>query len=158
MRAYQVFASMAPDRAAEVLGVLAEKAPAAYTSALAAASAAMKSRPKFLARQAASRRAEAVRRCLSRVVANDLAGEILATYFLDCRKELLIEWLDAVGLEHEEGILTADAPPEPAAEEIRKRVQGFLEGEGREDRQLLLRAFAAQDAVEWPTLEAALQG
>ena len=82
MRAYQVFASMAPERAADVLGVLAEKAPGAYTAALAAASAAMKSRPRFLARQPAAKRAEAVRRCLSRVVANDLAGEVLATYFV----------------------------------------------------------------------------
>ncbi len=156
MRAYQVFASMAPERAAAVLGVLAEAAPGAYTSALAAASAAMKARPRFLARQPAPKRAEAVRRCLSRVAANDLAGEILATYFLDCRKELLVEWLDALGLEHEEGVLEADAPAEPPAEEIRKRVESFLEGEGREDRELLLRAFAAQEAVDWPALEEAL--
>ena len=62
-----------------------------------------------------------------------------------------------MGLEHEDGILASDAPPEPAAEQIRERVASFLEGEGREDRELLLRAFAAQDAVEWPNLEAALE-
>ena len=156
MRAFQVFGSMAPERAVAVLETLAKEAPRAYTSALAAAGAAMKARPVFLARQTPEKRAEAVRRCLSRVAANDLAEELLATYFLDCRKALLVEWLDALGLEHEEGILKVDAPPEPPPAELEKRVAAFLAGDDAGDRDLLLRAFAAQEAVEWPTLEEAL--
>ena len=157
MRAYQVFGSMSAERAAHVLGAVAEQAPGTYTSALAAASAAMKARPVFLRRQPPEKRAEAVRRCLSRVNANTLAEELLATYFVDCRKELLIEWLDLLGLAHEEGILEADAPAQPEAPELRKKIDEFRGGEGAEDRALLLQAFAAQDAVDWPDLEAALE-
>ncbi len=159
MRAYQMFGSMPPERAAHVLGALAEKAPATYTSVLAAAGAAMKARPVFLKRQPPEKRAEAMRRCLARVNANALAEEVLATYFIDCRKELLTEWLDLVGLAHEDGILEADAPPEPPEPELREKITAFLgAGAEDEDRRLLLGAFAAQDAVDWPTLEAALAG
>lgn len=159
MRAYQIFGSMPAERAVQVLDALAEKAPTTYTSVLAAAGAAMKARPVFVRRQPPAKRAEMMRRCLSRVNANALAEEVLATYFLDCRKELLTEWLDLLGLAHEDGILEGDAPPEPPADELRDKIQRFLVAESPdsgEDRKLLLGAFAAQGAVEWPTLEAAL--
>lgn len=157
MRAYQVFAEMSPERAAEVLNALHEGSPAVYTQAVAAASAALKARPRFLMKQPPDKRAHLVRRALSRVAANELAEEVLAAYFLESRRELLVEWLDAAGVEHEEGTLKAE-PPEPAPETLAKAVDAFLAGEGRADRELLLRAFAAQGAVDWPALEARLSG
>jgi hypothetical protein len=97
-----------------------------------------------------------VRRALSRVGANAVASEMLAVYFLECRKELLIEWLDRVGLKHEEGTLEQDLPPEPPAAELDRALAAFLGAGGDPDRNLLLRAFAAQDAIEWPGLDARL--
>ncbi|MGI9590528.1 MAG: hypothetical protein ACR2P8_04100 [Myxococcota bacterium] len=156
MRSYQVFAAMSPERAADVLHVLNEKAPGVYVQAVAAASAAMKARPKYLMRQPAAKRAQAVRRALARVSANPVAGEILAVYFLECRKELLVSWLDTVGLEHDEGALAADAPPQPDKGKLDEAVDRFLGLDEDPDRMLLLAAFAAQDAIEWPDLVARL--
>jgi hypothetical protein len=148
---------MAPEHAERVMEVLAEKAPAVFAQAVAAAGAAMKARPVYLQRQPFAKRAEAVRRALSRVAANPVASEILAVYFLECRKELLVEWLDGVGLEHEDGTLQADEPPPPADDLLRKAVDQFLSADGDPDRRLLLAAFAAQDAITWPVLEASLK-
>lgn len=160
MRAYQVFGRMRDEEATRVLGVLAEKAPAFHTQALGAAAAAMRARPQFVLRQTPEKRAAAVRRALARVAANDVAEELLAVYFLDCRNEVLVEWLELVGLEHEKGMLKADAPPQPDEAAVAKAVARFREaakpdGEpgDRADRELLLRAFAAQRAVDWPALE-----
>jgi len=157
MRSYQVFAQMTPERAAQVMAVLVEKSPAVYTQAVAATSAAMNARPKFLMRQAADKRANMVRRTLARVRANDLAEEILAAYFLEGRKELLIEWLDLVGLNHDEGILENENPAPPPGPQLQKAIESFLAGDGTEDRDLLLRAFAAQSAIDWPDLAATFE-
>jgi len=108
MRPHQVFARMTPELAARVMAVLMEKSPATYTQALAAASSAMNARPKFLMRQPVEKRADMLRRTLARVRADPLAEEVLAAYFLEGRKELLTEWLDSVGLEHDEGILKGE--------------------------------------------------
>jgi hypothetical protein len=156
MRSYQVFASMSPERAVEMMRVLAEKVPAVFAQAVAAAAVAMKARPVYLQRQPFEKRAEAARRALARVTSNPVAGEVLAVYFLECRKELLVEWLDAVGLEHEEGTLEAEEPPAPPQPELRKAVEGFLEVDDDPDRRLLLAAFSAQDAIDWPDLDALL--
>ena len=154
MRSFQVFAAMSPERAVEILHVLNEKAPGIYVQAVAAASAAMKARPVYLMRQPAEKRAQAVRRALSRVAANPVAGEILAVYFLECRKELLTAWLDTIGLEHEDGALAEDTPAQPDKKQLDTAVDAFLGVDEDPDRMLLLAAFAAQDAIEWPDLDA----
>ena len=61
MRAHQIFAAMEPQRAQDLLGVLAEKAPALTVSTLAVAAAAMNARPQYLRKQPADKRAAAVR-------------------------------------------------------------------------------------------------
>lgn len=154
MRSYQVFATLPPEPARAFFDELSEKAPGVAAQALAAASAVMRARPRFLARQPREKQAAAVRRCLARVASNPLAEEILAVYFLDCRKELLVEWLDTAGVAHEDGALRDDAPAEPDAERLRQAVETFRKGEEPEIRELLLRAFAAQSSIDWPALEA----
>jgi hypothetical protein len=156
MRSYQVFAGLAPAHAQQLFKLLSEKAPAMFVQALAAASAALKARPVYLQRQPFEKRVEAVRRALSRVAANPIADEVLAVYFIECRKELLIEWLDGVGVAHKDGTLEADAPPQPAEKKLRDAVARFRGAADDPDRELLLKAFAAQDAIEWPVLDALL--
>jgi hypothetical protein len=156
MRSYQVFASMSNDEAVRLLRALAEQAPGAFANAVAVAAVAMKARPVYLQKQPFERRAEHVRRALARVAANPMASEILAAYFLECRKPLLIEWLDTVGLAHEEGMLSADAPEQPKSKDLGKAIDTFLAAGDDADRPLLLHAFAAQDAIEWPDLETRL--
>jgi hypothetical protein len=156
MRAYEIFARMTPERATELLEVLRAELPGVYTQAVAAASVAIKARPRFLLSQPAEKRAQLVRRALARVAANDLAEEVLAAYFLEARKPLLVEWLDAVEIPHKDGVLEAERPACPPKEKLEAAVTAFLADEGAADRTLLLQAFAAQSAVDWPELEALL--
>jgi hypothetical protein len=62
-----------------------------------------------------------------------------------------------VGLEHEDGTLPAAAPPEPEEALLRKAAKLYLAADADLDRALLLSAFAAQDAIEWPALEETLR-
>ena len=159
MRPYQLFAAMSPERARTVLGTLQERAPVAWAQGLGLAAGVMKARPVFLQRQPPERRIELVRKALSRVASDAIAEELLAVYFLECRNELLVDWLDRIGVEHDKGTLRGD-PPEPPAEKLEEAVAGFraaASDDDREDRELLMRAFAAQSSIDWPALEALLE-
>ncbi len=90
------------------------------------------------------------------LVLNAVAEEVLASYFLDQHKHLLIELLDALGLKHEEGGLEQDSPPCPNKQALQKTVSEFLKGDEPDRRKLLLESFAAQSAVDWPDLESLL--
>ena len=154
MKAYQVFAHMSPERTHALLESLREGAPAVYTQALAAASAWLRARPQFVRKQSPAKRAQLVRQALARVSTSIVAEEVLAAYFLQVKRPLLIEWLDAVGLEHEEGGLKSDATPEPARSVLEQALAAYrAKPDDAADRALLLEAFAAQSAIDWPALE-----
>jgi hypothetical protein len=153
VKAYQVFARMTPERTHALLEGLREGAPGVYTQALAAASAWLRARPQFVLKQSPEKRAKLVRQALARFSTSPVAEEVLAAYFLQVKKPLLIEWLDLLGLEHEEGGLTADAPPQPARDVLEQALTRFRKPDDAADRALLLDAFAAQSAIDWPALE-----
>src|SRR5262245_13409831 len=156
MRSYQVFAAMSPEEAERMLRVLAKDAPAMVRQAVDAAAVSIKARPVFLRRQPFELRAKTIRRALARVSANLVADELLAIYFLECRKPLLLEWLDLVGLAHEDGALKDEEPKQPAASDLAAAVAKYRGAGDDPDRELLLRAFSAQAAIEWPALDALL--
>jgi hypothetical protein len=154
MRCFEVFAGMPEAQARALLGEVREKAPAAFLQAVMLACGVMRTRPVYMRGLPFEKQADAVRRALARVASNGVAEEILAVYFLECRRPLLVEWLDAVGLAHEDGVLKEERPPEPDTGKLREAAERFLAGEQPETRLLLLRAFAAQDPIEWPALDA----
>ncbi len=153
MRSFQVFAAMSPEEAERMMKVLSKEAPAMFRQAVDAAAVSIKARPVYLRRQPFEKRAAAVRRSLSRIMANPVADELLAVYFLECRKDLLLEWLDQIGLAHEDGTLEDEAPEQPDEAKLTGAVEKYRAADGDPDRDLLLRAFAAQSAVEWPGLD-----
>lgn len=157
MRPHQVFARLDPEHARRVLLELGERAPGLFGQALQVASAALKARPVYLRRQPPEKRADAVRRAAARVSADELAEELLAAYFIECRRPLLVEWLEALGLEHEKGILKEDSPACPPVEKLQEAVASFRKGADPADRELLVQAFAAQSAIDWHDLEALLK-
>lgn len=156
MKAHQVFSRMSQERALEMLTRVYEKLPGVYNQAVGAACVTLKARPQFMMKQSKEKRAQFVRQALSRFAAAPIAEEVLAAYFLEVRRDLLTEWLDALGVEHENGILKNDDPAQPTREALEAAIAKFRTGESAEDRQLLLEAFAAQSAVEWPALDALL--
>ena len=153
MRAYQVFARMSQQRMQALLESLRAGAPAMHAQALAATSVWLKARPQFVSKQPPDKRATLVRQAPARVSTNLVAEEVLAAYFLQVKKPLLVEWLDLCGVPHEDGALQSDKPEPPERAKLEEALAKYRKPEDAEDRALLLEAFAAQAAVEWPVLE-----
>jgi len=156
MRCFEVFAAMPQEQARQVLREIREKAPAGFQQALMLACGVMRSRPVYMRGLPLEKQADAVRQALARVASNIVAEEMLAIYFLECRRPLLVEWLDAVGLPHEEGVLKDERPAQPDAAKLGEAAASFLTGEEPEIRRLLLLSFSAQGPIEWPALDALL--
>jgi hypothetical protein len=157
MKPNQIFAAMTPERCEQILDAISKESPETSKQIVAAAAVTLKFRPHYLLKQPPAKRAVSVRRALARLQSNQLAEELLAVFFLKCRLELLTEWLDLLGLKHEEGILQDDVIEAPDASELEKHVSTFR-GDGSEpDRELLLQTFSAQAAIDWPALDALVE-
>jgi hypothetical protein len=152
MRPHEIIAQLTPERCEEILTRISAEAPDVFRQTVASAAAALKFRPQYLAKQPLPKRIASIRRVLVRPASGPLAEELLAVYFLRCRLDLLREWLDLVGLEHEDGVLTADEVPCPDASLLEEKVKTLRSGEDP-DCELLLRVFAAQSAIDWPALD-----
>ncbi len=157
MRAHQIIAGMSPEAFERVMEALRAEAPEAIQSTTVAAAAVLKFRPKFLLKQPPKKRFGSIKGAMSRLNANHLAEELLAVYFLKCRLPLLTEWLDLMELEHEEGILTQEELPCPDAAVLEPKVATFRGADDDPDRELLMRVFSAQAAIDWPALDALLE-
>lgn len=157
MKPNQIFAAMSPERCEQILAAISEESPETSKQIVAAAAVALKFRPQYLLKQPAAKRAVSVRRALARLQANQLAEELLAVYFLKCRLPLLTEWLDLLGLAHEEGILQDETIDAPDASVLEKHVTTFRGDASEADRELLLQTFSAQAAIDWPALDALVE-
>ncbi|HKK50978.1 MAG TPA: hypothetical protein VKA74_05300 [Myxococcota bacterium] len=153
MRPHQIFGAMSPEKCEAVFARIEKESPETVQQAVIAAAAALRFRPKYLLKQPVAKRIASVRRALARVQSAALAEEILAVYFLKCRADLLTEWLDSLGLAHEEGVLTDEEIVPPEKSELERKVAEFRAASEDEDRELLLRTFSAQAAIDWPVLD-----
>ncbi|MGB0618243.1 MAG: hypothetical protein ACPGVZ_02135 [Myxococcota bacterium] len=158
MRPHQIIGAMSAEDFEKIMGAIEAESPEALQSTTIAAAQVLKFRPKFLLKQPPAKRRSSIKGALSRVTAASLAEEFLAVYFLKCRLPLLTEWLDLMGLEHEEGILTQEEIATPEEADLKKKVETFLSGDDPSERELMLKVFNAQTAIEWPALDALLAG
>lgn len=147
---------MTPEQAEGFLDELKRDAPDVALIALTAVANAFKLRPQFLRKQPRARQAGWMRRALARTAMASVAEEVLAEYFLEHHSELLVELLDTLGVEHEEGRLATARPECPKPEQLDVALAKFRGGADEERRELLLRAFAAQSSIDWPELESRL--
>jgi hypothetical protein len=143
---------MSQEKCELLMAKISEEAPEVFRQTVSSAATALKFRPQYLWKQPLPKRVASVRRVLARGGSDALAEELLAIYFLKCRLELLTEWLDLVGLAHEDGMLSDDETVCPDAGELEKKVEKFRAG-GDDDCDLLLQVFAGQAAIDWPALD-----
>jgi hypothetical protein len=156
MRPHQIIAAMSQEKFEQLLNKLNAENPEVIRGTTAAAAQILKFRPKFLMKQPMAKRMKSIKQAVSRANANHLAEELVAVYFLKCQLPLLTEWLDLMGLEHEDGILTQEEVPCPEAAEVEAKVKEYRAASDDEDRELLLQVFSGQSAIEWPALDALL--
>jgi hypothetical protein len=149
---------MSPEEAQAFFTGMRDEVKPLYKQAEVVAAAVLRVRPVFIGKQPFPKRAEMIRKALAMKQSDDAAGELLAAYFVEKHAGELGELLDLLKIEHEDGALKGPNPPEPDAKLLKSAVEKFKKGENPEMRAVILKAFAAQPAIEWPKLDAIVFG
>jgi hypothetical protein len=82
-------------------------------------------------------------------VPDTVAMRALVAYHLAHERLLMASFLDALGLAHEEGVITADQVDPPSAEQVSKAVSAIRASYPVEAVDLYLRTLVAVDADTW---------
>jgi hypothetical protein len=97
-------------------------------------------------------------RHLARVpdVSDSLAARALVAYHFDIERPLMAAFLDALGVPHEEGLITSEELPPPAKEQLSGAIAKVHESFAQDDVDLYLRTLVALDPDTWTNLDALL--
>ncbi len=85
-----------------------------------------------------------------------VAGTILYAYHIERQAPLMGRFLDALGIEHEQGQIRAELQP-PAAEPLEKAVDALLADSDRQDVIIYLETLLSQDPETWGALAPVLE-
>jgi hypothetical protein len=141
---YQLLADLPPERFTAFYTALPEEMRQALDAPVARI---LNARLPSVRRQPAALKVRALRAWLARERDEALAGEMLRSYFLGPRKDMVVAFLDATGVKHKEGEVEGGSGPDPA--KVPDAIKALLAKHDPEDVRLYLRIAAAQ----WPDVK-----
>jgi len=155
LTSHELLGFMSPALANEILTYTHETDKPLYQATLHAVADARKLRPVFFKRQSRALQHEMMVATLSRPVMEVVAGNLLRAWLLKEHKQMLVDFLDGLGIAHEEGIVE-QLPPAMEDAKVHAAVDGLLAKHPPETAAVYLHAFNKMNEVEWPNLKAML--
>ena len=146
---------MSPALALEILTYTHETDKPLYQAALCAVADARKLRPTYFKRQPRSQQHAMMVATLSRPALETVSSSLLRAWLLKKHKQMLIDFLDGLGITHEEGVVE-QLPPAMDDAKVRTAVDALLAKHPPESVAVYLHAFNEMNEVEWPNLKAML--
>jgi len=157
LTSHELMGFMSPALALEIINYVYESDKPLYRTVLAAVAEARKLRPVFLERQPRTDRHNTMVQTLARPSLDAVTGNLVRAWLLKKYKSMLCDFLDALGITHNEGVVE-DLPPTIEEEKLRAAVETLLGKYPPEVVAVYLNAFHDMNEVDWPNLKALLEG
>jgi hypothetical protein len=155
LTSHELLGFMSPALALEILTYAYETDKPLYRATLSAVADARKLRPVFLERQPRPQRHTMMLATLARPALELITGNLIRLWLLKKHKQMLVDFLDALGITHQDGVVE-ELPPAMDDAKIRTAVDALLVKYPPEAVAVYLHAFNEMNEVEWPNLKAML--
>jgi len=156
LTSHELIGFMSPALANDILNFTFESDKPAYKATMAAVAEARKLRPVFLERQPRDARQTMMLAALARPNLEGAAAALLRAWLVKKHAQLLIDFLDALGIPHENGVVE-DLPGAMADDKLKAAVEKVLAQHPHEVVAVYLNAFNDMNAAHWPNLKAILE-
>ena len=152
LKCHELIGFMPPALAGEIVEYLYENEKPAYQVVLAAVAEANRVRPVFLQRKPRAKRHVDMLNSLSRPRMEEAAATLLREWLVKAEKAMLIEFLDDLGIEHEDGIVE-EFPEEVDDEKLKEAVERLLSKHSPEKVCVYLNTVRSTSGVQWKNLD-----
>jgi hypothetical protein len=156
LSSHELLGFMSPTLALEIITYTDESDKPLYRTTMAAVAEARKLRPVFLERQPRPQRHAAMIATLAKPGLEMVTSSLIRAWLLKKYKSMLIDFLDALGIKHEEGVVE-ELPKEMADDKLKAAIDVLLAKYPREVVAVYLNAFNDMNEVEWPNLKTMLE-
>lgn len=152
---HELIGFMSPKMANQILEDTQANNREVYRALVAAMAEAQKMRPVFIGRQPKERRHKNFVQMLSRIGAEEHAGNLIRGWLFKEHKDVLTDFLGKLGIEHEEGMVD-DLPDSVDDAKLNEAVDLLLEKHDQELVAVYLTAFNASNENRWDNLDTLL--
>ena len=156
LTSHELLGFMSPKLALEILTYSFETDKAVYRATLAAVAEARKVRPVFLERQPKSQRHTTMLATLARPGLEMITGNLIRTWLLKKYKQMLCDFLDALGIAHKDGVVE-DLPESVDDGKLNAALETLLGKYPREVVAVYMNAFQEMNEVHWANLKTILE-
>ena len=157
LTSHELLGFMSPSLANDILNWTYEAERPTYKAALQAVANARKLRLVFLERQPRPQRHATMVSALNRPQLEMEAGTLLRTWLVKKYKDMLVDFLNSLGLEHEDGVVES-LPETMEDEKLKAAVEALLAKYPHEVVGVYLNAFNDMNEANWPNLKEMLEG
>ena len=157
LKPHEIFARMPSETAAKLFIFLMEKERPLYKATIDSLAKQKKLRPVFVERKPRQERMIWLKETLGRKTSESVAAHLLQIWLVGEHKQVLCDFLDALGIAHDENGTIETLPPPPAKPDLQRAVQTLLDKHDPAIVTVYLHAFQALDESGWPALEELLQ-
>lgn len=155
MTGSEIFSNLSPDEVHQVFESLYSEDKPTYKACVQICAQRRRLRAAFLEKKSRPDRHVWMRDVLALRGNDDAATEILQNWLLGLHRPMIVEFLDACGLEHENAILE-DIPPQPSVEVLSAAVDALLGKYDAPIPKIYLQLFQPVGNEVWPDLDRAI--
>ena len=152
LASYELLAFISPELALRILADTATDNKEVYEATLGAVAQVQRVRPVFLKRQPKSSRHLLMLKSLVRPGFNEAASGLIRGWLLKHQLDMVKQFLDALGIEHEEGVVE-ELPGSVADDKLNAAIDTLLTNRDKEIVVLYLHAFHTMNDAGWNNLE-----
>lgn len=158
MKSYEIFQNMSPSMAVEIFRHLQEKDSAIFKAVIQGLAQQRKLRPVFIERKPPAERYLWLQSALGRKISDTFSAHLLQSWLLGAQRPMLCDFLDSLGIAHDEDGTVEQLPESPSKEKLREVIDRLRQKYPAEQLAVYLHAFHDMDStVSWPPLGEVLQ-
>ena len=152
LKPHEIFAQMSPDLAGQIFAYLFEKEKPLYKATIESLAKQRKLRPVFVERKPRAERSAWLQETLARKSSEGIAAHVLQIWLVGAHAKLLCDFLDALGIAHDENGTIEALPPAPPKEKLVEAIEALRKSHDPAVVNVYLHAFQALDDHGWSTL------
>lgn len=156
LASHELLGFVSPALANEILEFAREADKPTYKTVLAAVAQARHLRPVFLERQERHARHATMLSTLTRPALDLMAGTLLRAWLVGKQKAMLVDFLNALGIENKDGVVE-DLPATMDDAKLKTAVDALLAKYPPEPVAVYLNAFNDMNEANWANLKAMLE-
>jgi len=156
LTSHELIGFVSPALANDILTFAFESDKPTYKATLASVAQARHLRPVFLERQPRAQRDATILATLTRPALDQMAGTLIRAWLMKKHKDMLVDFLNALGIEHKDGVVD-DLPPTMDDAKLKSAVDLIVGKYPPEIVAVYLNLFNDMNEANWTNLKTMLE-